>query len=192
MKKVLLTFFAVALTLPIAALAGNAKTLKVVQKIEINAPAKVVWAKVDDFGDLGEWHPAVKKTEIVEGKDNVKGAVRVLTLQDGGTIKEKLRSYNAKGMTFEYTILEGVLPVSSYVSSLTVKSSKGGVTTVVWKGNFKRKDTSAKPAAGQDDETAVKTITSVYKAGLDNLKKISEEAIRIECPQGAAGPCSTK
>jgi len=191
MKKTIITFFAAALALPIAAFAGNAKTLKVVEKIEINAPANVVWAKVDDFGDMGEWHPAVKKTEIVKGKDNVKGAVRVLTLQDGGTIKEKLRSYNAKGMTFEYEILEGVLPVSSYVSSITVKGGKG-VTTVVWKGHFKRKDTSAKPAAGQDDDTAVKTITNVYKAGLDNLKKISEEATGIECPQGAAGPCYTK
>lgn len=192
MKKALLAFLAVALTLPITALAGNAKTLKVVKTIEINAPANVVWAKVDDFGDLGEWHPAVAKTEIVKGKDNVKGAVRVLTLQDGGTIKEKLRSYNAKRMTFEYEILEGVLPVSSYVSSVTVKSGKRGVTTVVWKGRFKRKDTSANPAAGQDDETAVKTITSVYKAGLDNLKKISEQATGIECPQGAAAPCITK
>ncbi len=192
MKKALLAFFAVALTLPIAALAGNAKTLKVVKTIEINAPANVVWAKVYDFDDLGQWHPAVAKTEIVQGKNNVKGAVRVLTLQDGGTIKEKLRSYNAKGMTFEYEILEGVLPVSSYVSSVTVKSGKRGVTTVVGKGRFKRKDTSANPAAGQDDKTAVKIITTVYKAGLDNLKKISEQATGIECPQGAAAPCTTK
>jgi mxaD protein len=192
MKKALLAFLAVALTLPITVLAGNAKTLKVVKTIEINAPAKVVWAKVYEFDDLGAWHPAVKKTEIVEGKNNVKGAVRVLTLQDGGTIKEKLRSYNAKGMTFEYEILEGVLPVSSYVSSVTVKSGKSGVTTVVWKSHFKRKDTSASPAAGQDDETAVKTINTVYKAGLDNLKKISEQATSIKCPQGAAAPCTTK
>jgi len=192
MNKTLLAFFAVALSLPIAAFAASAKTLKVVERIEIKAPANVVWAKVDDFGDLGEWHPAVKKTEIVKGKDNVKGAVRVLTLQDGGTITEKLRSYSAKKMTYEYQILEGVLPVSSYVSSISVKAGKGGTTTVIWKGHFKRKDTSAKPAEGQDDATAVKTITSVYKAGLENLKKISEEATGIECPQGAAAPCMTK
>ena len=189
MNKIISILFTVALALPIASFAGNAKTLKVEQKIQINAPANVVWAKVDDFGDLGEWHPAVKKTEIVKGKDNVKGAVRVLTLQDGGTIKEKLLSYSAKGMTYEYQILEGVLPVSSYVSSVTVRGGKGGITTVVWRGHFKRKDTSAHPAEGQDDATAVKTITNVYKAGLDNLKKISEEAVTIECPQGAAAPC---
>ena len=187
--KTQLAFFVVTLFLPIAAFAGNAKTLKVVEKIEINAPPNVVWAKVDDFGDLGEWHPAVKKTEILAGKNNVKGAVRALTLQDGGTIKEKLLSYNAKGMTYKYEIIEGVLPVSSYVSSVTVKATKGGVTTVVWKGTFKRQDTFSNPAAGRDDDAAVKTITGIYKAGLDNLKKISEETTAIQCPQGAAGPC---
>ena len=191
MMKTQLAFFAVTLFLPIAAFAGDAKILEVVERIRIHAPANVVWGKVNDFGDLGKWHPAVKKTELVEGEDNVKDAVRVLTLQDGGTIKEKLRSYNAEGMTYEYQILEGVLPVSSYFSSITVKRGKRGLTsntTVVWKGYFKRKDTSANPVAGQDDDTAVKTITGIYKAGLDNLKKISEGAV-IYCPQGAAAPC---
>ncbi len=192
MNKTISIFFAVALALPIAAVAGDAKTLNVAEKIEINAPASIVWSKVKNFGDLGAWHPAVAKTEIVGGKNNVKGAVRLLTLQDGGTIKEKLLFYNAKGMTFEYQILEGVLPVSSYVSWISVRGSKTGATTVVWKSSFKRKDTSANPAEGQDDAAAVKTITSVYKAGLENLKKISEEATGIECPQGAAGPCFTK
>jgi mxaD protein len=192
MKKTILIFCAAALAFPIAAMADEAKTLNVAEKIVINAPAGVVWGKVNNFGDLGAWHPAVAKTVIIGGKNNVKGAVRLLTLQDGGTIKEKLLFYNAKGMTFKYQILEGVLPVSSYVSWITVKGSKTGATTVVWKSTFKRKDTSDNPAEGQDDATAVKTITSVYKAGLENLKKISEEATGIECPQGAAGPCSTK
>ena len=175
MKKTITTFFAVALALPIAAVAEDAKTLNVVEKVEINAPVGIVWSKVKNFGDLGAWHPAVAKTEIIGKKNNVKGAVRLLTLQDGGTIKEKLIFYNEKGMTYEYQILEGVLPVSNYVSWITVKGSKTGATTVVWKSSFKRKDTSPNPAEGQDDTTAVKTITNVYKAGLDNLKKISEK-----------------
>ena len=176
MNKTIAIFFAGLLALPIAASAGEAETLNVAEKVEINAPVEVVWSKVNNFGDLGAWHPAVAKTEIIKGKNNVKGAVRLLTLQDGGTIKEKLLFYNAKGMTFKYQILEGVLPVSSYVSWISVKRSKTGATTVVWKSSFMRKDTSASPAEGQDDAAAVETITSVYKAGLDNLKKISEAA----------------
>ncbi|MGH8710778.1 MAG: SRPBCC family protein, partial [Burkholderiales bacterium] len=180
MKKIITTFFAAALALPIAAVAEDSKTLNVAEKVEINAPADLVWSKVKNFGDLGAWHPAVAKTEIIKGKNKVKGAVRLLTLQDGGTIKEKLIFYNEKGMTIKYQILEGVLPVSSYVSWITVKGSKTGATTVVWKSTFMRMDTSANPAEGQDDAAAVKTITNVYKAGLDNLKKISEAATGIE------------
>jgi len=102
------------------------------------------------------------------------GAERLLTLQDDGTIQEKLLAYNAKAKTFKYSIIEGVLPVSSYVSSVTVKPASKNTATVIWKGDFKRKDVSDTPAEGQDDANAVKVITSVYKGGLENLKKISE------------------
>jgi mxaD protein len=174
MKRLIAASFAIALLNPLAVFADQAKTLKVKESVEINAKADDVWAKANNFGDLGAWHPAVKKTEILEGENNKKGAVRLLTLQDGGTIKEKLKAYNAKKMSFTYEIIEGVLPVSHYVSTVSVKAGKDGKTTVVWEGSFKRKDTSAAPAKGQGDEDASNTITGVYKGGLENLKKISE------------------
>jgi len=154
--------------------ADEAKNLKVHEEISIDAPSVKVWEKVNNFNDLGAWHSAVKTTEIVKGENNKVGAERLLTLQDGGTIKEKLLKYNAKAKTFKYSIIEGVLPVTSYASSVTVKQVGKNKSIVVWDGTFKRKDTSATPAEGQDDATAVKVITSVYRGGLDNLKKISE------------------
>jgi mxaD protein len=154
--------------------ADEAKTLSAHEEVTINASTAKVWDKVKNFNDLGAWHPAVKTTEIVTGTNNKTGAERLLTLQDGGTIKEKLLAYNPKAKTFKYSIIEGVLPVSDYVSSVTVKSAGKDKSLVVWNGTFKRKDTSATPADGQDDATAVKVITSVYRGGLDNLKKISE------------------
>lgn len=156
------------------AFAGDAKKLSAHEEVTINAPAEKVWSTVSNFNDLGAWHPAVKKTEIVSGTNNKVGAERLLTLQDDGTIKEKLLAYSAKKHSFKYSIIEGVLPVSNYVSTVSVKPQGKDKTLVVWSGTFKRKDTSATPAAGQDDETAVKTMTGVYRAGLDNLKKISE------------------
>lgn len=165
---------ALAMGLSLNVFAADAKTLQVKEQVEINAPASQVWAKVRDFGDLGAWHPAVAKTEIISGTDNQKGAVRELTLQDGGKIHEKLRAHNDKQMSYEYEILDGVLPVSHYVSTISVKSKGDNKTLVTWQGRFKRKDTGANPAQGADDETATKTITSVYRGGLDNLKKISE------------------
>ncbi len=174
MNKLVMGFLAAIVAFPATVFAEKAVTLTVEETIEINAPTKAVWFKLHNFGDMGAWHPAVKKTEIVDGNLNKPGAVRLLTLQDGGTIKEKLLSYNFKGKTFEYSIIEGVLPVSEYVSTLTVNESKDGKSIVVWKGNFKRKDTSDTPATGQGDEDAIKTISGVYKGGLENLKKVSE------------------
>ncbi|MGB4813152.1 MAG: SRPBCC family protein [Methylophilaceae bacterium] len=153
---------------------SGAAKLSAVEKVTINAPAEKVWSKVSSFGDLGAWHPAVAKTEIVSGTNNEPGAVRQLTLQDGGGITEKLTSYNAASMTYSYVINEGVLPVSDYSSTIVVKPLTASTTEVTWNGDFKRKDTSATPAKGQDDEAATNTIHAVYRGGLDNLKKISE------------------
>jgi mxaD protein len=166
-----------AVLLGACATGGGANTsgnLMVEEKVAINAPASKVWAKVGNFGDLGAFHPAVAKTEITSGTNNVQGAVRLLTLQDGGTIKETLTAYNAAGMSYSYVINEGVLPVSNYSSTIQVKSTGATSSEVVWKGNFKRKDLSATPAKGQDDEAATGTIHAVYRGGLDNLKKITE------------------
>src|SRR5271168_4984259 len=68
--------------------------LHVRQTITINAPAGKVWKAVKDFNALNSWHPALAKDEIVEGTNNTVGAVRLLTLKDGGTIKEKLLAFN--------------------------------------------------------------------------------------------------
>jgi mxaD protein len=95
-----------------------------------------------------------------------------LTLQDGGTIKETLTAYNDIAMTYSYVINEGVLPVSHYASTIQVRSLDASTSEVVWKGSFNRKDLSASPAKGQDDEAASNTIHAVYRGGLDNIEKV--------------------
>ncbi|HKP94851.1 MAG TPA: SRPBCC family protein [Fibrobacteria bacterium] len=167
---------AVSLTAPFAFGAATAKYLKVTEVSEIHAPADSVWKKAADFGDLGAWHPAIKTTEILGGENNKPGAIRLLTLQDGGTLKEELLSYDAKKKVYSYNILESGLPVSEYTSTFSVGKDKKGVCKVTWSGHFKRKDLSEHPAAGQDDTTATKTMSGVYRAGLDNLKAILEKA----------------
>jgi len=153
--------------------AADAPTLTASKSIEINAPASVVWSLVKDFDGLNKWHPAVAKDVIVEGKNNTVGAIRLLTLGDGGTIKEKLLAYDDKGQSFKYSILEGVLPVSSYESTLKVEGT-ADAAKVTWSGSFKRKDTGPTPAKGADDATAKTTMEGVYQGGLDNLKKLAE------------------
>jgi mxaD protein len=151
-----------------------ATPLAVTKTVTVNAPASQVWAKVKDFNGFNNWHPAIAKDDVVEGDNNKIGAVRLLTLKDGGTIKEKLLAFNANKHTFKYSILEGVLPVSDYTSTITVKSAGKDKSTVTWSGRFKRKNTGAKPGDNENDKTALDTMSAVYQAGLDNLKKISE------------------
>ena len=93
---------------------------------------------------------------------------------DGGTVKEKLLAHDDGARSLTYNILEGVLPVSSYVSTVTVREAPGGGSTVEWKGTFKRRSLADEPPAGEDDATAINTMTAVYEGGLASLKKSLE------------------
>jgi len=165
MKKFLLLLSVLVLGFTGQAMANH--EIHVKKSVKINASADKAWAKIADFGDLGAWHPAVAKTEIVEGTNNEKGAKRVLTLQDGGKINETLTAYNAKKRTMSYIITESVLPVDAYSATLTVKAAGKGKSIVSWTAHFKAK-------AGSDDKTAEDTINGVFDGGLGNLKKIQE------------------
>jgi mxaD protein len=151
-----------------------APRLSTSKTVEIDASATKVWHAARDFNGLNTWHPAVATDELVEGKNNTPGAVRLLTLKGGGTIKEKLLAFNGAGRTFKYSILEGVLPVSDYTSTFVVKSIGKNKSSVTWSGHFKRKNVGDNPADNENDKTAVDTIGGVYQGGLDNLKKMLE------------------
>jgi mxaD protein len=163
---------AVATTLLATYAMAAAPWLHVRESVTIDAPAGKVWKAVKDFNALNTWHPALAKDDIVEGTNNTVGAVRLLTLKDGGTIKEKLLAFNEAGHKYRYAILEGVIPVSDYTSVLTVVSAGKGKATVTWSGHFHRKNTGDNPADNENDKAAVDAITGVYKGGLDNLKKM--------------------
>lgn len=157
-----------------SAQAAGADTLRVNQIVRIDAPAAKVWSQIKDFDGWQSWHPAVSKTDIVEGHNNQRDAVRILTLQDGTTITERLGAYKPKAMRYQYQILQSALPVSQYISTLSVKAQGDNRSVVIWQGRFKRKDPSSNPATGADDATAIQAITAVYRSGLDNLKKVVE------------------
>jgi mxaD protein len=151
-----------------------AHELHVAQKVEIDAPASKVWKAVQSFDALNTWHPAVAKDEIVVGTNNQVGAIRLLTLKDGGTIKEKLLALDPKARKVRYTILESVLPVSHYTATLTVTPTGKDKSIVSWSAHFRRKDLGPNPADDANDKTATDTITGVFQGGLQNLKKMME------------------
>ncbi|MBX2869079.1 MAG: SRPBCC family protein [Acidiferrobacterales bacterium] len=120
--------------------------------------AAEIWQLVGNFNGLHEWHPAVVKTDA-DGGGDMAGDRRLLTLGDGATIDEELLEYDQDGMRLSYKILEGPLPVSDYVSTISVSDSGDGSAKVVWNSTFK--------ANGVSDDKAVEIITGIYVAGLD-------------------------
>jgi hypothetical protein len=121
------------------------------------------------------WHPAIASTKLEKKGDET---FRTLTLKDGGTIYEKLRTADDADMKLRYEIVDGVAPVADYNAFMQVTAGPGaGESTVTWVGRFYRTYKLNPPIpAGQDDETAVKFVTGVYDSGLANMKKVIENS----------------
>lgn len=149
-------------------------TLKVVESVEIKAPAAQVWDAVKDFDGLNKWHPGFSSDVIVSGGNGQAGTVRKLTIKDGPSFTEKLLAYNEAGHSYHYQIIESPLPISNYDSHITVRSVGGGLTKVIWSGTFKRKNPADNPPEAESDAGVIKLIKGVYRGGLDNLKKMLE------------------
>lgn len=97
----------------------------------VAANPAVVWNTIGDFCDIDDWHPGIVSCSL-EARD---GAVhRRLTLGDGAPVLEQLVSSQAD-MSYTYKIIEAPLPITNYVSTLSVTA--GNPTTVTWEGTFK-------------------------------------------------------
>ncbi len=139
--------------------------LNVHESAVLSAGAGEVWAAISDFGGLAEWHPAaVTSTIETRGEDTI----RVVNISGGGVLTEKLEAHSDEAMSQSYSIVEGPLPVSDYLSTIKVTAGDDGRCTVDWSGKFN--------AVGADDETASKIISSIYTAGLSALTKLFGQA----------------
>jgi carbon monoxide dehydrogenase subunit G len=154
------------------ALAHGPTRQKVTEKISIDAPADVVWARIKNFDALKDWHPAVASSPADKG--NEEGSVRQVTLKGGGSLTETLESWNDAQKKYSYRLKDGgALPVTNYTSTITV-SADGAKSTVEWRGAFYRGFPNNDPPPDQNDEAALKAVTGVYTSGLQHLKKLVE------------------
>jgi len=164
MTATLVRFLGLALALAVldpSAFAAD-KSLSVMEKVDLPVSPTKAWETIKDFDGWQNWHPAIGSTEILKGRGNTKGTVRVLNANDGAKFTEELLSHNDKSMTYQYKITESPLPVTNYISTIKVVKAKKG-STVVWSSNFTAKQ-------GTADDEARKMIAGIYTAGLDRLK----------------------
>jgi len=163
---VLIATLALAAATP--ALAAR-QPLKVTEHIDISAPPAKVWEAVRDFGSLA-WHPAVGSTTLDKGIKDKRGAVRTVTTKDGAKLVEELLSHQDSTRSLKYRIIDSPLPVSDYVSTLTVQAAGQG-SRVIWRSSF-----DAVRSDGVDDAKVRDIVAGIYKSGFDGLRaKLGEQ-----------------
>ena len=154
---------------------GEAQEQRIAESIVIDAPPAAVWAVAGDFAHLDRWYPFIDASRLVLGRNGEVGAIREIRRLNGTKVEEKLIEIDPWNRRFTYTYAEGMPLTSDYFATMQVKDAGNGKTLVEWNARFKRLAywTDEAPA-GQEDATLVKLLTTGYKAGLQNLKKILE------------------
>lgn len=192
MKKILSIALAAMMAIPMMASAHGPSRQKVIETIVIDASPEKVWAIVGDFAGLDKWLPPVAAIKM-EGEKT-----RILSVgaADGPTITEELKSLDNEKMMMKYRIVDmsvlgqeshlgktydvPTVPVHNYLAIIKLKEVDGG-TEVTWTGKFYRvfplnyEKTEPRYPKGLGDSDGVEAITGIFKAGLENLKKICEE-----------------
>lgn len=146
--------------------AANAAAVAVGKKLELKVDPKKMdeertrlWTQFGGWCALKDWHPAVANCEE-STEDGAK--IRVLTLKDGGKIKEKL--LDEKPNFYRYEILESPLPVKNYQAqfALTPDDDDEDEINFAWSATF--------DANGKTNKEAHDVIEGIFNAGLDNIK----------------------
>ncbi|GAB2664407.1 SRPBCC family protein [Saccharopolyspora gloriosae] len=130
----------------------------------VPATADAVWELVRDFNGLPRWHPAIKTSEVEGGASPAEvGAVRRLTLADGGVVRERLVALDDAARAYTYDITEGPFPVRSYRSTIRVLPiTATGQAFVEWYSDY---DADAGDEPNLDEVFA----TGVFGTGLRAL-----------------------
>ena len=165
-----------ALAVAVALVIGSGSAYAITVKKRIEAPGlpAEVWEMAGGFCAIKTWHPAV--AECAETKDG-DVTFRMLTLKDGGKIKEKLTG--TEDLAYSYEIVESPLPIKDYKSKLWVEEDDEPDRIVIyWQSDFDAAD-------GTSDEEAEKIIKGILGDGVKGIKK---QALAAQDAKEGAGP----
>lgn len=92
-------------------------------------PAERVWSVIADIGGLDRWFPVIADCRVI---GSGVGAMRVLTLAEGGQIKDRIEQIDHDRRCFRYNRIESPFPVSRYLGTVEVKESSDGGSDISW------------------------------------------------------------
>lgn len=161
MRVFKLTLVALATTF---AWSAAAEAIEVKKRREAPGKPAEVWAVVGDFCAIKDWHKAVAECEQIEEAGDT---YRILTLGDGGKIKEKLTETD--DTSYSYEIIEGPLPVKNYSATLEIgEDDEPDRVEIEWEAEF--------DADGVEDDEAKKIIVGIFNTGVSAIKTKAIEA----------------
>jgi len=135
--------------------------MKVVVEETVAAPADEVFAVIGDFAGL-------EKNEMITDftvRGSGVGAVRSITLANGGVIEERLEAHDTQARTFTYAIIneQTALPVAKYSATVVVKALGAESASINWTGTFE--------PVGISEAQAETILGGVYKGGIARTRR---------------------
>ncbi|MBI4115289.1 MAG: SRPBCC family protein [Candidatus Omnitrophica bacterium] len=127
----------------------------------VHASADEVWKTISDFETVGEYVPGITKTA---SEGNNVGAIRTLTMVNGGRVVERLESLDEKSRTLQYSVLSTPLPMKGYLSTMKLTPLGGNKCELLWESTFKV--TKGRQAAVE------KIISRLYMWGIEGLNNL--------------------
>ena len=176
MKKIIKLWLLAAFFVPVLVIAHGPARVLLVEEIEINASPEKVWSVIGNFCSIKNWHPTV--TDCTSDKGNEPDSIRVVTLEGGEQIREILAKHNPGNFMIQHYMEDGqkleAYPITTHGLTITILDNDKGGSTVKWKGAFYRFFQGPNPPPELSDETATEKLAVFYRAGLENIKKLSE------------------
>ena len=102
---------------------------------EFDLSVDTLWELVGEFGNMSKWTGLPSETCVSDGEDV--GAIRTLSLPNGGTIVDRLDAKSDH--SYSYSIInmeEAPLPFSSYKATLAVQPISESRSRLDWGGEF--------------------------------------------------------
>ncbi len=128
-------------------------------------PADVVWAAIRKIGGLDVWFPIIE-TCRVDG-DGV-GALRYMTLSDGGEIKDTIEKIDDTNMRLVYLRPISPFPVTYYKGTVEVFKSYDGLGIVVWTIDFE--------STPENSLSVAELVKGAISDGIDGMEKDLQSA----------------
>ena len=147
-----------SISLLISGSLNAAEKLVVERSATINASCSDVWKFAGGFGTIDN---ILNKITNIEMDGDAVGAIRVLTLDDGVVIKERLETLESN--SYSYVITDHPLPVSEYRATISVAVSTEGKCDLNWKGEL--------VAKGVSDAEAMGIFEGIYENGIAEINK---------------------